>query len=53
MRQEIEREEVVKGYEYERGRFVNFTADELKALDVGRRLGNLRPVTPQAAERGR
>ncbi len=31
---EIEREEVVKGYEYERGRFVTFTADELKALDV-------------------
>ena len=32
--EEIEREEVVKGYEYERGRFVTFTADELKALDV-------------------
>ena len=31
---EIEREEVIKGYEYERGRFVTFTADELKALDV-------------------
>jgi DNA end-binding protein Ku len=32
--EEIEREEVVKGYEYERGRFVTLTADELKALDV-------------------
>ena len=30
----IEREEVVKGYEVERGRFVTFTAAELKALDV-------------------
>jgi DNA end-binding protein Ku len=32
--EEIDREEVVKGYEYERGRFVTFTAAELKALDV-------------------
>ena len=32
--EEIEREEVVKGYEYERGRFATLTADELKALDV-------------------
>lgn len=32
--EEIEREEVLKGYEYERGRFVTFTAAELKALDV-------------------
>ncbi len=32
--EEIERDEVVKGYEYERGRFVTVTADELKALDV-------------------
>jgi DNA end-binding protein Ku len=32
--EEIGREEVVKGYEYERGRFVTFTAAELKALDV-------------------
>jgi DNA end-binding protein Ku len=31
---EIDREEVVKGYEVERGRFVTFTAAELKALDV-------------------
>jgi DNA end-binding protein Ku len=31
---EIERNEVVKGYEYERGQFVTFTAEELKALDV-------------------
>jgi DNA end-binding protein Ku len=32
--EEIEREEVVKGYEYERGRFVTLTAADLKALDV-------------------
>jgi DNA end-binding protein Ku len=32
--EEIERQEVVKGYGYERGRYVTFTADELKALDV-------------------
>jgi hypothetical protein len=25
---------MMKGYEYERGQFVTFTADELKALDV-------------------
>jgi DNA end-binding protein Ku len=31
---EIERSEVVRGYEYERGGFVTFTAEELKALDV-------------------
>jgi DNA end-binding protein Ku len=32
--QEIERDEVRKGYEYERGQFVTFTPAELKALDV-------------------
>jgi DNA end-binding protein Ku len=32
--EEIEKEEVVKGYEYQRGQFVTFTADELEALDV-------------------
>src|SRR5271168_409619 len=32
--EEIEREEVAKGYEYERGRIVTFTPAELKALDV-------------------
>jgi DNA end-binding protein Ku len=31
---EVEKEEVVKGYEYERGQFVTFAAEELKALDV-------------------
>jgi DNA end-binding protein Ku len=31
---EIERDEVVKGYEFERGQFVTFTPGELKALDV-------------------
>lgn len=32
--EEIEREQVVKGYEYQRGQFVTFTAEELKALNV-------------------
>jgi DNA end-binding protein Ku len=32
--EEIEKAEVVKGYEYSRGQFVTFTAKELKALDV-------------------
>jgi DNA end-binding protein Ku len=32
--EEIEREQVAKGYEYERGQFVTFTPAELKALDV-------------------
>ena len=32
--EEINKAEVVKGYEYERGQFVTFTAEELKALDV-------------------
>lgn len=32
--EEIEREEVVKGYEYERGQFVTLTAEELKALEL-------------------
>jgi DNA end-binding protein Ku len=32
--EEIEKREVVKGYEYSRGQFVTFAADELKALDV-------------------
>src|ERR1051326_3029810 len=30
----IERDEVVKGYEFERGQYVTFTPAELKALDV-------------------
>jgi DNA end-binding protein Ku len=32
--EEIEKSEVVKGYEYGHGQFVTFTAAELKALDV-------------------
>jgi DNA end-binding protein Ku len=32
--QQVEKEEVVKGYEYERGQFVTFAPGELKALDV-------------------
>src|SRR4051794_29326788 len=31
---EVEKREVVKGYEYSRGQFLTFTAEELKALDV-------------------
>ena len=31
--EEIEKREV-KGYEYSRGQFLTFTAEELKALDV-------------------
>src|SRR6266403_4342316 len=32
--EEIEKREVVKGYEYSRDQFLTFTAEELKALDV-------------------
>ena len=32
--EEIDRDEVRKGYEYERGQFVTFTLEELKALHV-------------------
>ena len=32
--EEIEKSEVVKGYEYGRGQFITFSAEELKALDV-------------------
>jgi DNA end-binding protein Ku len=32
--EEVEKQEVVKGYEYGRGQFVTFSAAELKALDV-------------------
>src|SRR5271155_1863193 len=32
--EEIEKREVVKGYEYSRGQFITFTHEELKALDV-------------------
>jgi DNA end-binding protein Ku len=32
--EEVEKAEVVKGYEYSRGQFVTFTPQELKALDV-------------------
>ena len=32
--EEVEKEEVVRGYEYERGHYVTFTPDELKALDL-------------------
>ena len=32
--EEIDKRDVVKGYEYGRGQFVTFTPEELKALDV-------------------
>ena len=32
--EEIDKAQVVKGYEYGRGQFVTFTPEELKALDV-------------------
>src|SRR5205085_5074199 len=32
--EEIEKREVCKGYEYSRGQFLTFTAEELEALDV-------------------
>src|SRR5882724_11977884 len=32
--EEVEKDEVVRGYEYERGQFVTFTPAELKALDL-------------------
>ena len=32
--EEIEKTEVIKGYEYSRGQFITFTKEELKALDV-------------------
>jgi DNA end-binding protein Ku len=32
--EEIDKAEVVKGYEYDRGQFVTLTAEELKALDL-------------------
>ena len=32
--EEVEKREVVKGYEYERGHYVTFTPDELKSLDL-------------------
>ena len=32
--EEVDKAEVVKGYEYNCGQFVTFTAEELKALDV-------------------
>ena len=33
----VERRDMVKGYEFEKGKFVLFTADELKALEEGAR----------------
>jgi hypothetical protein len=32
--EEVGKDEVVRGYEYERGQYVTFTPDELKALDL-------------------
>jgi DNA end-binding protein Ku len=33
--EELEKKEVARGYEYQRGQFVTFTPSELKALDLG------------------
>jgi len=47
--EEIDRDEVVSGYEYERGRFVTFTPYELKALDVeSSRIVDLSTFVPRA-----
>jgi len=47
--EEIDREDVMKGYEYQRGQFVTFTADELKALDVeSSRIIDLSTFVPRA-----
>jgi DNA end-binding protein Ku len=32
--EEVEKDEVVRGYEYERGQYITFTPDELKVLDL-------------------
>ena len=32
--EEVEKDEVVRGYGYERGQYITFTSDELKALDL-------------------
>ena len=44
--EEIDKHQVVKGYEYTRGEFVTFTAEELKALQCrklkGDRFGEVR-----------
>jgi hypothetical protein len=45
--EEIDKRRVVKGYEYTRGEFVTFTAEELKALDVE----SSKPRTPCASAR--
>ena len=46
----IERSDMVKGYEFEKGKFVLFTADELKALaDSSRQTIDIVAFMPQAA----
>jgi DNA end-binding protein Ku len=47
--EEIEREEVVRGYEFERGQFVTFTPEELKTLDIeSSRIIDLETFVPRA-----
>src|SRR5215472_5042136 len=47
--EEIEKNEVVKGYEYSRGQFVTFTPEELKALDVeSSKVINLEAFVPRS-----
>jgi non-homologous end joining protein Ku len=52
--EEIEIDEVVRGYEYERGQYVTFTPDELKALDLeSSKVINLEDVcSPRRSRRG-
>lgn len=45
----VERDDIVKGYEFEKGRFVLFTSDELKALqEASRRTIDIVSFVPQA-----
>ena len=47
--EEIEKSQVVKGYEYDRGQFVTFSAEELKTLDVeSSKVINLESFVPRA-----
>ena len=46
--EEIDKAEVVKGYEYGRGQFVTFTPEELKALDIeSSKIIDLEKFTPR------
>jgi hypothetical protein len=50
--QEIDKREIVKGYEYGRGQFVTLTPEELKALDVeSSTVNDLQRVRSRAGDR--